>query len=308
MIKTPGAQIGVMILTFNEEKHIGRCIQSLQSFASEIVVIDSFSSDKTVEIAQALGATVLKNKFVNYAQQFQWGMDNAEFGADWIMRMDADEIVEADLAENILKTLPSLPASVVGVNIKRKLIFMGRWIRYGGRYPVVLLRLWRRGKGRIENRWMDEHIIVTGGETIMLEGGLVDHNLNDLHFFTDKHNKYATREAIDVLNQKLGFLVRDVDLKSDEGSAQAARRRSLKEKVYNKIPFQLNALLYFLFRYIVQRGFLDGKEGLIYHILQGFWYRFLVGAKLVELERAIEGIQDPDDIRQILSSRTGLQL
>lgn len=302
------ASISVLILTLNEEKHIERCVRSLLPFATEIHIIDSFSTDRTVEIAKSLGARVLQNKFVNYAQQFQWGLDNAALAGEWVMRMDADEYVDLDLAEAITKTVPVLDPEVVGINLKRKFVFMNRWIRYGGRYPVVLLRLWRRGHGRIENRWMDEHIIVWGGKTISVEGGLTDENLNDISYFTEKHNRYATREAIDVLNQRLGFLARDIDLNVEDGSGQAARRRSMKEKVYNRIPFQVNALLYFLFRYVIQRGFLDGKEGLIYHILQGFWYRFLVGAKIVELERSIAGLSDKDEIRRVLRDKTGLDI
>jgi len=204
--------------------------------------------------------------------------------------------------------MPRLPDEVVGINLKRKHIFLGRWIRHGGRYPLLLLRIWRRGHGRIEDRWMDEHMILWGGRTVTFEGGFADHNLNDLTFFTDKHNKYATREAIDVINERRRLFPRDVDLVKEEGSRQAAIKRWIKEKLYNRVPYQISAPAYFVLRMICQLGFLDGKEGLVYHGLQGFWYRFLVGAKVAELEAAIARIEDPAEIRAELRRLTGLAI
>jgi glycosyltransferase involved in cell wall biosynthesis len=300
--------LAVIILTYNEERHIPRALTSVAEIATEVFVVDSFSTDRTVELAQAHGATVLQNKFVNYAKQFQWALDNAPITASWIMRLDADEVIEADLAARIRDELSRLPDDVVGINLKRKHIFLGRWIRHGGRYPLLLLRIWRRGHGRIEDRWMDEHIILWSGRTVTFDGGFADHNLNDLTFFTDKHNKYATREAIDVINERRRLFRRDVDLVTEEGSRQAAVKRWIKENLYNRVPYQISTPAYFLFRMIFQLGFLDGKEGLVYHGLQGFWYRFLVGAKVAELEAAIAHIKDPAEIRAELRRLTGLAI
>jgi glycosyltransferase involved in cell wall biosynthesis len=297
--------LAVIILTYNEERHISRALASVAGIASEVFVVDSFSSDRTIELARAQGATVLQNKFINHAKQFQWALDHAPITASWIMRLDADEVIEADLAARIRDELPRLGGDVVGINLKRKHIFLGRWIRHGGRYPLVLLRIWRRGHGRIEDRWMDEHMIVWGGRTVTFEGGFADHNLGDLTFFTDKHNKYATREAIEVINERRRLFSRD-DLATEEGSRQAAIKRSIKEKFYNRIPYQISAPAYFLLRMIFQLGFLDGKEGLVYHGLQGLWYRFLVGAKVQELEAAIAHIDDPELICAELRRMTGL--
>lgn len=224
------------------------------------------------------------------------------------MRLDADEVIEPDLANRLRDELPALPDDVVGVTLKLKVIFHNRWIRHGGRYPLLLLRIWRRGRGRIEDRWMDEHIILSGGRTVTFDGGFADHNLKDLSFFTDKHNKYATREAIDVINQRRHLFRRDVELVGEEGSRQAAVTRWIKERIYNRIPYQIAASAYFLYRVVFRLGFLDGKEGILYHCLQGFWYRLLVGAKVDELERALAGIQDPAAIRAEIRRLTGLAL
>jgi glycosyltransferase involved in cell wall biosynthesis len=302
------ADLAVIILTYNEEVHLARAIAHARSIAKEIFVIDSFSTDATIDIARSHDATVLQNKFVNNSKQFQWALDNAPITAEWIMRLDADEVVESDLQEEINAKLPLLPKDVTGINLKRKHIFLGRWIRHGGRYPLLLLRIWRRGQGIIEDRWMDEHIIVRSGRTVTFSGGFADHNLNDLTFFTDKHNKYATREAIDVLNQKYNLFYYSDAITTAATSLQASTKRYVKEKFYNRIPFQMSAFLYFLYRYLIQFGFLDGTEGLVYHVLQGFWYRFLVGAKVLELERAIAHLKDPIEIKAELSRKTNLQI
>ena len=297
--------LAVVILTYNESMHIARALDSVKDIAAEVFVIDSGSKDDTVHIATERGAQVLYHPFVNQAKQFQWGMDNAPLTAQWIMRLDADEIIEPDLAKEIAEKLPLLSADVTGVNLKRKHIFMDRWVRHGGRYPLLMLRMFRRGKGRVEDRWMDEHITVTDGRTVTFEGGFADHNLNDLTYFTDKHNKYATREAIEVLNHRLQLFTRDEALNSGSASFQASFKRWAKERVYNRIPFTLSATLYFLWRYIFQLGFLDGRSGLVYHFLQGYWYRFLVGAKLMELEHAIAHLRDKAEICAELSRLTG---
>ena len=302
------SKLSAVILTFNEELHLERALASISGFTKEIFVIDSFSTDRTIEIALAHGAIVLQNKFINQAKQFQWALDNAPISGEWILRLDADEIIESDLATEIVQKLPALAPDVVGINLKRKHIFMDRWVKHGGRYPLVMLRIWRKGHGRIENRWMDEHIVIWGGRTVTFKGGFADHNLNDLTFFTDKHNKYATREAIEILNQRLNFYPRDHSVTTESTSLQTAAKFFIKEHIYNHIPFTISALMYFIWRYIFQLGFLDGRSGLIYHFLQGYWYRFLVGAKVMELERAISHLTDKQAITEELSRLTGHSL
>lgn len=300
--------LSVIILTHNEERHIGRCLAAISSIATRVVIVDSFSTDRTVEIARAAGAVVLQNKFVNYATQFQWALDNADVTTPWVMRLDADEIIEPDLVAEIKAKLPTLGPDVAGVNLKRKHIFMDRWVRHGGRFPLVLLRIWRHGQGRIEQRWMDEHMVVWGGRTVTFDGGFADHNLNDLTFFTDKHNKYATREAIDILNQKYKMFSVDDAMSAKAASFQASMKRVIKERIYNQMPFWLGPMGYFLYRYFIQLGFLDGRAGLIYHFLQGGWYRFLVGAKVVEYDQWLAPLPNAQERARMLEKLTGHKL
>lgn len=300
--------VAVVILTFNEAEHIARAIRSVRLFASSIYVVDSGSTDGTAELARESGAQVVSHGFVNQARQFQWALDHLPIAEDWVLRLDADEIIETDLAERIGRELPSLPPEVTGVTFDRKHIFMGSWIRHGGRYPLTMLRLFRRHRGRIEQRWMDEHIVVETGRVVHFAGGFADHNLRDLTAFTDKHNRYATREAADVLLHKFGLRPEDRAVQHRGTSRQAQVTRWIKERFYNRLPSAVSATAYFLLRYVGQGGFLDGREGLIYHFLQGYWYRFLVGAKVLEFERALENCTDAPSRLARLREVTGLDL
>jgi glycosyltransferase involved in cell wall biosynthesis len=302
------ANIAVIILTYNESVHLPRALEHIRRFAQEIFVIDSFSTDSTVELAKAGGAVVLQHPFQYQAQQFNWALEHAPITANWVMRLDADEIIEADLAEEIATKLHALPVDVTGVNLNRKTIFQGKFIRHGGRYPLTLLRIWRRGKARIEDRWMDEHIYLSEGNAITLKGGFADHNLNDLTSFTSKHNTYASREALDVLNRRLHLFDLQVEFTRESTATQAKIKRFFKESLYNRLPVEISALVYFLFRYVVQMGFLDGREGFTYHVLQGFWYRFLVGAKLRELEQAVKQATSENEVRSEIARLTRLKL
>jgi glycosyltransferase involved in cell wall biosynthesis len=299
-------KLAVVLLTFNEEMHLARALNSIAGLASEVFVIDSFSTDSTVQIARSLGATVLQNPFVNYSKQFRWGLENAPITAEWICRLDADEYFEPDLTKRLREQLPTLPAEVTGVNLKRKHIFMGRWIRHGGRYPLLLLRVWRKGKAEIEDRWMDEHIALTSGVSVTIDGGFCDHNLKNLTYFVEKHNNYASREAVEILNQKYNLFAEWGA--GQQLNRQAAFKRRLKNNIYNRISFSFGPLIYFIVRYIFQLGFLDGKEGLIYHFLQGYWYRFLVGAKAEEYDRVLRTLPDSDSRLKALTGLSGLKL
>ncbi len=293
----------VVILTYNEEIHIERCIRSLQSIASQVFVVDSGSTDRTVDIAKTLGAVVVYRGWKNYADQFQWALDHYSEhcggATNWVMRMDADEYLESDLQEEIPIALANAHKNIMGFYIRRKVFFMGKWIRWGGFYPHLLLRIWRHGLGRIEQRWMDEHIVLpTGAKTEMLKGHLVDDNKKGITFWIDKHNRYASREAVDLLSLKYPLLPkRDEALKALD-DPQAKWKRLFKEKIYAKLPLGLRATLYFLYRYVLRLGFLDGGKGFLWHFMQGFWYRLLVDVKILELEERSGG--DPSKIRELL--------
>ena len=198
--------IAAIILTYNEEKHISRCINSLKNICEEIFVIDSFSKDRTVEIAKEAGAQVYQNPWKNYATQFNWGLKNCPITTEWIWRIDADEFLEGNLGPAMKKALAECNNEVNGVYVRKRIDFMGKPLLHGGWYPSYHLKVWRRGHGECENRWMDEHIRIFSGTTITVEeGNQVDANLNDLTWWTEKHNGYATREMADMLMMEYGL-------------------------------------------------------------------------------------------------------
>jgi len=296
----------IVLLTHNEEIHIERCICSLQPIASKIFIVDSFSSDRTVEIAESLGAVVVQRKWKNYADQFQWGLDNCGDESEWVMRMDADEYLEPDLLQELQTALNAVPEEIAGFYIRRKVFFYGKWIRHGGFYPHTLLRIWRNGQGRIEQRWMDEHIVLPeGSKTSILKGHLVDDNLKGITFWITKHNSYASREAVDLLNNKYHLLPRDELLKALD-DPQAKWKRIMKDDVYAYLPLGIRSTLYFLYRYVLRLGFLDGPKGFVWHFMQGYWYRMLVDVKIMEIEKRSGG--DVECIRQILRDDHGINL
>jgi len=272
----------VVILTKNEARHIDRAIRSVQGFAGRIYVVDSGSTDATVKIAADLGAKVLNNPWVNYATQFNWALDHLPEDTDWVLRLDADEYVTGQLADEILRELFSFRKEIGGVYLSRRMTFLGRPIHWGGVFPIRVLRLFRHTAGRCEDRWMDEHIIVDG-ETAEFSGEIIDDNLNSLSWWTEKHNAYASREVVDILNLEYGFIPYET-VANLKGGQQAGVKRWIKENVYARLPGGFRAFAYFFYRYFVRLGFLDGKEGTAFHVLQGFWYRYLVDMKLHEVK------------------------
>ena len=279
-------KIVAIILTKNETKHIRRCIESVAQITRDILIVDSFSTDDTVGIAEALGARVLVHPFNNHASQFNWALQQVERNTDWIIRIDADEYLTPELADTARNQLGALSNDIAGVYINRWMTFQGRRIRWGGVFPIQVLRFFRYGCGQSESRWMDEHIVVNGA-TARFPGGVIDDNHHSLSWWTDKHNGYSSREVVDLLNLKYQFMPGDAAASLPIDS-QAGLKRWIKEKVYSRLPSGWRALSYFFYRYVIRAGFLDGKPGLAFHVLQGFWYRFLVDAKLNEVERYME--------------------
>lgn len=275
----------VVILTFNEEIHIARCIDSVKKIAERIVIVDSGSTDCTCEIAKKMGAEVFTNPWINYATQFNWAIDHTGLRSKWVLRLDADEILISETREEIIKSLEQLPDRVVGLTLNLRRYFLGRWLRFGSLYPIRLLRIWRNGYGHSEDRYMDEHMTVDG-EVRHINADFADYNLQDINWWTDKHNHYATREAVDFI-----LSAERNKLQTGSGSNlgnQAVLKRWVKTKLYYRLPLGFRAFLYFIYRYILRLGFLDGWPGFVFHVLQGFWYRFLVDVKIYEMRNGIK--------------------
>lgn len=269
--------LSAIILTFNEEQNIENCLKNICAWADEVFVVDSYSTDKTMEIVQKYGVRFIQHPFEAQAQQFNWALDNLKIRNEWVLRLDADEYLTEELKNEIVKMLKNVSNEINGFYIKRRVYFMGRWIRHGGYYPAWFLRLFRYGKARSEERKMDEHIVLLSGKSESLKNDFIDNNQKSLEWWTAKHNNYSSREAKELVESYQ-------EMQKGLGG-QAVMKRWLKQKVYLRLPLFWRAFLYFVYRYFLRLGFLDGKEGLIFHFLQGFWYRFLVDAKIYEKQK-----------------------
>ena len=280
--------LSVIILTYNEEIHIERLLKNISDLADEIFIVDSFSTDKTLEIAEKYNCKIVQHYFENQAQQTNWALDNLEIKNDWILRLDSDEYLTEELKNEIAEILLKIPSDINGFHMKRRVYFMGRWIKHGDYYPIWFLRLWRKGFGRYEEREVDEHCILSMGKIQFLNFDFVDENKNDLSWWIQRINNYTSREIQARFREK----------KIDEGlkarffgGSQAERKRWLRKNFYYKLPLFLRAFIYFFYRYIFRFGFLDGREGLIFHFLQGCWNQFLVDAKIYEKQKSIKAIK-----------------
>lgn len=259
-----------IILTYNEEFHIRRCLENVCPFSKKVYVIDCFSKDSTCQIASHYdNVEVVQHEWPgNQAAQFNWFIDNHEIETQWVMRIDADEYLSDEAIDEIRETLPSLPTDVTGVVMKRDIIFMGRRIKHGKLKTIKLLRIWRNGFGRYEDREMDEHAILSEGRTVELKNWFFDYNLNGVDAWIRKHLDYANREMAMVLSES-----------GNEADQTMAKRNRQKSRYYS-FPVYLRGFLFFVVRYILLGGFLDGKAGFVWNFMQCWWYRTLVDMKL----------------------------
>lgn len=276
--------LSVIILTYNEELHIRRCLENVKSIAKEIYIIDSFSTDATLDIAREFdNVHILQNKWENnYAKQFNWGLEHSGISTQWVLRLDADEYLLPELVQELQEKLPTLSDDVTGIIFNRRHIFMDKWMRRGI-YPVKLLRVFRYGKGMCEQRLMDEHIQLNEGHAVEFEHDFCDHNLNNLSWFCHKHVNYAIREAVDLLDIELDLTGAAETDNGKEISPQALAKRMKKHK-YARQPLFWRSFAYFCYRYFLKGACLDGKVGFIWTFLQGWWYRMLVDAKVYEIK------------------------
>lgn len=270
--------ISVIVLTYNEATNLGACLDSVEAWVGEIFVVDSGSTDSTVEIACRYTQHVVSHAFENYAQQRNWAQDSLPLSYDWVLHIDADERVSPELAASIRHFFESeQTGSTTGAMFSRRTVFMGRWIRHGGHYPVYHTRLFRRDCGRCEDRLYDQHFVVAG-RVVRLPGDLIDVLTSDLDTWSRRHLRWAMAEAREqMLEATNARSMLEPSLHSVIG-----RRRWLRDRVFGRSPLFARAFLYFGYRYILRRGFLDGTEGLIFHFLHACWFRFYVDAQIWE--------------------------
>ena len=275
-------ELSIFIPTFNDEIHIRRCIEDAREITKNIFVIDSYSKDKTIEIALELGATVVQYKWEsdsNWSKKFNWALENVAFPTDWIMRLDADEYATKDFIVEIRKILPQLSSEFTAICINRREYFMGRWMKHGGVYPKSMIRLFRKGSAFYEDRWLDEHVEVISGKIKYLNNDLCDNRKISLSKWVEKHNSYSTLEAIMLMDKEIGLFNRAVT--SSKLDKQSLKKRKNKD-FYSRLPLFWRAWAFFFYIYFIKMAFIDGFEGFLYSFLQCLWYRTLADAKIKE--------------------------
>jgi len=278
----PGGNAGTLaaiILTYNEEANIAQALESIVGWANEIFILDSHSTDQTLNIASRYGCHIVQNSFENYAKQRNYALERLPICSEWVLFLDADEWLPDALKQEISALIATNPQEN-GFYISWRLIWMGRWIRHGY-YPTWILRLFRYGKGHCEDRAINEHLIVDGA-TDRLRNDFIHEDRKGVTDWIAKHNGYATREALELFNTRVapGYLEIDARL----FGTQAQRKRWVRVKVWNRLPPLIRPFFYFFYRYILAGGFLDGRAAFIYHFLQGLWFPMLIDIKYLEMK------------------------
>ncbi len=286
----------VVVLTFNEEANLAACLDSLAEWARCTVVVVSGSTDRTLEIARVHGVRVLCHPFETHASQWRWALGQAGLSRDWVLGLDADQRLTPALREEIARELDGRSrgdGGPAGYFVKRRQIFRGRWIRHGGYYPKYLLKLFRRDRVWLDEADLVDHHFYVDGPVAKLRGDLIEDNRNeyDISVWIEKHNRYALRQAREEWENR--------SRKTLQGSFWShpdVRVQKLKQ-VWAWLPLFVRPGLYFLYRYVVRLGFLDGRQGFIFHFLQGFWYRLLVDIHLADL-RSRPALDLPNRVRR----------
>jgi glycosyltransferase involved in cell wall biosynthesis len=273
----------VLVLTFNEERNAPGFFEAVSGWVETVFVIDSGSTDKTIEIAERYGATVVTHPFENHSRQWQWALANLPIKTEWVLALDADQRVTPELRDELNRFLTTGTTSdSSGCFVKRRQIFRGKWIKHGGYYPKYLLKLFRLDAVSVDEADLVDHHFRVRGRTTRLKHDIIEDNQNeaDISVWIAKHIRYAVLQA----KQELNGCSRDSDsgVKASLSGSPDERTEFLK-RLWHRLPLYLRPALLFAYRYFFRLGFLDGKQGLVFHFLQSFWYRMLVDVNLDQM-------------------------
>jgi glycosyltransferase involved in cell wall biosynthesis len=273
------APVTVVILTYNEEQNLPYALKSVAGWADQIAVADSYSTDATIEIARSYGAEVYQHPFQSYVEQRNWVLDNVPIEHKWVLVLDADELVSAELKKEIPPKLSDVPSDVGGFYIKRRYYFLGRWIKYGGMHQQ-LIRLFRRGRVQYTTSYGFREKLVVEGRVVDMEHHLVHEDRKGLDEWIIKQLR---RAELDIDEMSQASRVHDSSrTKLSNVTTEERWKTWVGKHLWQKIPRFLRPFLLFSYRYFAKLGFLDGREGFVYHFLLQFWYPLIVFAKYEE--------------------------
>ena len=281
--------LAAVVLTHNEELNLSACLASLQGLPHTLTVVDSGSTDGTLSIAAAHGARTLAHPFVSHATQWRWALEQLEPNVEWVLGLDADQCLSTELRAELVRLFAGNDDRLCrysGFYLNRRQVFRGTWIRHGGYYPKYLLKLFRVANVQIDDRdLMDHHFYVSGGVD-KLHGDLIEDNLKerDIGFWISKHVRYAELHAREELSRRKSgspWLLRPAFFGTPD------QRIAWLKRLWYRMPLYVRPVLYFVYRYVLRRGFMDGKQGFIFHFLQSFWYRVLVDIRLDDLRSQV---------------------
>lgn len=263
--------------------HLPRLLNSISSLNASTYVLDSGSTDKTLEICADFNVEVIVHPFENHPKQWDIALKTFEIKTPWVIGLDADQMITQELSRLLEQFKNKDYLNVNGIYFNRKNYFKGRWIKHGGYYPKYLLKMFRYNIGFSDLAEKMDHRFQVPGKTIIWKlGHLIEENLkeNNIRFWIEKHNRYSdllAKEGVMRRNKQLESLI-----KANLFGSPNHRNAYLK-KIWWQMPMYLRPTIYLIYRLIFRLGILDGKTGIIYHFLQGFWFRLIVDIKIDEL-------------------------
>ena len=275
-----------IILTYNEELHLQRLLNSIKGLNAGICILDSGSTDLTLQIAEISGAQVKQHTFINHPQQWHYALEAFEIKTPWVICIDADQILTDELRLQLLNFKDEDNQDINGIYFNRKNYFKGKWIKHGGYFPFYLLKMFRYGLGYSDlNENMDHRFIVPGKTILWKNSCLVEENLkeNSIRFWIDKHNRYSDLLAYEEVERRLKLRTQTLVPKF-RGSPD--EHTAWLKQLWWQMPLFVRPFVYFIYRYIFRLGILDGHQGFIFHFLQAFWFRLIVDIKIKEITDA----------------------
>lgn len=271
--------LSIIVLSHNEEANIRACLKSARALTEEIFLVDSFSTDRTREIARRFTDKVYQNPWIDWAAQRNWALDNLPLSHEWVFFLDADERVTPEFAAELSQRLPQAPPEVAGFNVHFRFFFLGRPLKYAYESPPVL-RLVRRGRGRWHGEGAREYAKLQEN-TWTIKSKLDHRDEKGLAAWTIKHTGNALREL--HLIQGSQSAVRKALSQGDAyRTKERPSRRWLRKKVWERLPPFWRAFPYFCYRYFLRGGILDGKAGFAYCFLHALWYPLLIDMMVTE--------------------------